>query len=131
MRFNRRDLFVWGGLSAVTATRRPVVAGPAAPGLPVRRSALVRVGVDGSIRWQTPVPLGPDEQGSEVVVGRGRVLLGQGGALRSFDPVSGAVGWVRELGGSAGQLLPPTGWSCSWFCKAPAAARPGSPRMTR
>ena len=71
----------------------------------MRRSALVRVAVDGSIRWQTPVPLGPDEQGSEVVVGRGRVFLGQDGALRSFDPASGAAGWVRALGGSAGQLL--------------------------
>ena len=71
----------------------------------MRRSALVRIGVDGAIRWQTPVPLGRDEQGSEVAVGGGRVFIAQDGVLRSFDPASVTPGWTRGLGGAAGQLL--------------------------
>lgn len=105
MQLRRRTLIGWAGLSAAGAATGPFAAGPAAAGLPVRRSALVRVGVDGSIRWQTPVPLGPDEQGSDAVTARGRVFLAQDGTLRSYDVTSGAAGWARTLGGTAVQLL--------------------------
>jgi len=71
----------------------------------VRRSALIRIAVDGSIRWQTPVPLGPDERGSDAVTARGRVFLAQDGALRSFDVVSGAAGWAQPVAGIVWQLL--------------------------
>lgn len=115
MELGRRELLVWGGVSAATTGGwvRPVGASPSAaeqvepagPAPAVRRSALVRIGVDGAIRWQTPVALGPDEFGSQVAVGRGRVFLAQDGALRSYDVTSGRPAWAAPMAGIMWQLL--------------------------
>lgn len=114
----RRRLLRWGAGSAVgvgtaalvgtaadTAAGSPACGSTAAADPPVRRSALLRIAADGSIAWQTPVPLGQDEQGSAVVAARGRLFLAQGDALRSFDVASGKPGWVRTVSGVPGQLI--------------------------
>jgi outer membrane protein assembly factor BamB len=106
MGLRRRELFRWGavatvgagaGLTASTTGAEQASAEQAGAPVAVRRSVLLRYSSDGAVRWQTSVPLDPNERGSEVMAGGGQIFLVQGGALRSFDLATGAPRWVRPL----------------------------------
>lgn len=98
MSLRRRALLGWGA-AATAGAAIGVTAGPAlaATAPAVRRSVLLRYAPDGSLRWHTPVPLGIDERGAEVVAAGGRLFTVQGGALRCFNEASGAPVWVHPV----------------------------------